>query len=377
MIPMSFRYVFTIIVATLLSFRSPQKKAEDGEKKNDTLFFLAALIVILFIGLRTKYNDTGTYIGFWNYDVVSFPDFWNSLKNGEYTIGNNPGFHFICSVLKLFNLNANWYLLVMSVFTTGTYFWFINKYSGKSRPLAVYLFMVCGASYLMAALKQVTATAIALIALDRFFNGKKWRSLILLLFAITVHPYVFLYFAVPFLYKKKPWTGITYIMLVVFLLLGTLTSGTLGLMEDITGALGDTGYTVEYIMTGSGVNALRFLVYLSPVVLGFVYQKELFQDSDDVMDLFAQLQILSMSFMFLSLFIAAILVGRLPGYFSVPSAIALAWMLQKLYDKGHKLYLPIAVVLYFAFFAYEEFINKDFNMRYGMITLYQLITGGV
>ena len=77
--------------------------------------------------------------------------------------------------------------------------------------------------------------------------------------------------------------------------------------------------------------------------------------------------------MFIALFVAKLLVGRLPSYFTVPSKIATAWMLNKLVKRGHIVYIAVAVILFFVFFVYEEFISSTFDNRYTCISLWQLL----
>ena len=262
--------------------------------------------------------------------------------------------------------------MIFSSFHVLVYFWFIKKHSDIF-PLTVFLFMLDGFSLLLAAMKQVTATAIALIALDRFISGKRARFYILVFVAMLFHPYVFIYLSVPFIYKRRPWTMTTLILLIAFMLFGAFSRNAVDVMVGVTRAMGDFGYSADYILSGKGVNIIRFLVYLSPVFLSMVYRKELYEDSDAKENLFSQLMILSMSFMFIAIFVATILVGRLPSYFTVPSKIATAWMLNKLMKRGHIVYIAVAVILFFIFFVYEEFINRNFDVRYTCISLWQLL----
>lgn len=371
---MSARYILVVFLTTFfatLSYRRTKKLKKKG--REDFFFYCLTIITaLLFAGLRTKYNDTTQYIYSYLYDAERLDIFLARLFAGSLSFGDNLGFWFVSSLFKTIGLNEHWFIMIFSSFHVLVYFWFIKKHSDIF-PLTVFLFMLDGFSLLLAAMKQVTATAIALIALDRFISGKRARFYILVFVAMLFHPYVFIYLSVPFIYKRRPWTMTTLILLIAFMLFGAFSRNAVDVMVGVTRAMGDFGYSADYILSGKGVNIIRFLVYLSPVFLSMVYRKELYEDSDAKENLFSQLMILSMSFMFIAIFVATILVGRLPSYFTVPSKIATAWMLNKLMKRGHIVYIAVAVILFFIFFVYEEFINRNFDVRYTCISLWQLL----
>jgi hypothetical protein len=68
------------------------------------------------------------------------------------------------------------------------------------------------------------------------------------------------------------------------------------------------------------------------------------------------------------------LYARMAGYFEVATAIALPWMIQKLFNnRSIQTVSTIAGVLYLGYFLYEFTMSKNFDAEYSAITLWQFI----
>ena len=64
------------------------------------------------------------------------------------------------------------------------------------------------------------------------------------------------------------------------------------------------------------------------------------------------------------------LYARTAVYFEFATAIALPWMIKKLFNKqSAQLITVVAVILYFGYFYYEFAIAKNFGNEYNAITL--------
>ena len=169
--------------------------------KDHICLFLLTSYMVIFAGLRVQYNDTWGYIR----DYASRPTFPNVLKEIDWSLGENPGFRIFGAIIRTFTDNANVYLMTYAAITYGINMWFIRKYS-KNFTLSVLLFFMLGYySFAMAALKQTTATAILLVALDRLIRNKKIQFFCLVLLASTFHPYSLMYLMAPIFMNQIPW----------------------------------------------------------------------------------------------------------------------------------------------------------------------------
>ena len=88
-------------------------------------FFYAILVVVmvLFVGLRTGYNDTGTYQSIYEATPAS-----GSLFEGiNWEVGDNPGFHLTNRILRQLGFSTQSYLMFYAVITVSIPLWFYRK----------------------------------------------------------------------------------------------------------------------------------------------------------------------------------------------------------------------------------------------------------
>lgn len=108
------------------------------------------------------------------------------------------------------------------------------------------------------------------------------------------------------------------------------------------------------------INILRVMVYWVPAILACVFRGYLFSDSTRTDNLFANMSIVSAFILTIGLVQGANLYARTAAYFEFATAIALPWMIKKLFNKqSAQLITVVAVILYFGYFYYEFAIAKN------------------
>ena len=358
-------YAVAMILAVCSHIRSRYSVSVGRYHYKERFFYvIMAVILILFAGLRTRYNDTQTYI--YGYEMTP-PS--ASIWNVDWTLGSNPGFSIVIVMLRKADVSAQSFLMFFSVLTLSIYFWFFKKYS-TNIWLTVFLFLFfAGYLFSLAAIKQCVAVAFCLIAVDRALH-KKWRPFVLwILFAATFHPYAIMYLVVPFLICC-PWNRKTYLSILVFGAAGVLLTQLLGAIVDITSMFGE-GYGIESF-SGKGVNLFRLVVAAVPLMLSFMARHRISRmdpDREEAYFLFVNLAILNAEIMFVALFGTANYFARLANYFTVFQALALPWLLQFFEIKSRRLLTIFALVGYSLFFYYENAMNRSFNRDYDNIPL--------
>ena len=80
--------VVSMILAVLSHWKSTYSYALERYKTKDALFYsIMVVIMILFVGLRTRYNDTVTYIQ--GYEMIEIKgDVMDAVT--DWSIGSNP-----------------------------------------------------------------------------------------------------------------------------------------------------------------------------------------------------------------------------------------------------------------------------------------------
>lgn len=358
-------FIVSLVLAALAQRYSVYDgRAECYRRKNKVFFVLVAIVMSLFVGLRTRYNDTGAYRH--GYEMI---DPTSALMDGIEWIklGDNPGFNFVNHILHMLGFSTQSFLMFYAVITIVIYIWFVRKYT-TNIWLSVFLLFTMGVyGFALAAVKQCVAIAFALIATDRAIQ-KKWIPFVLwVIVAMLFHPYAILFFFIPLL-MFRPWGFRTYGMLLIAGLIGISLEMLLGTLIDITTMLGDE-YDVSSF-SGEGVNVFRLAVIWAPVVLSFVCQKQLKQEDDRVGNLMVNLTMLNAAIMFIARFGTANYFARLANYFLIFQVLAVPLLLRYFIKQSRDVLTAVIVVCYLAYFVYGNVVMYGgFDAGYDAIHL--------
>lgn len=353
------------LFSDLFSRKDPMKNRYVYKAKFLWIIIIVAMSV--FAGLRVKYNDTKTYLESYTYLTNSNFDF----SNVDWNMGSNPGFEVVNILLKSLGLSENGYLMIFAFVTYAIYIWFIHKYS-TDFLMSMFLFVCLVFTFPLAAIKQCVAVAFCLVAVDKAIN-KKWFWFIFWIFiAETFHAYSFMYLIVPLLFFV-PWQDKrTIYWVLIFLAAGLLLKPMLGTVLNVTDMLGD-GYTVEEF-SREGVNPLRVVVCLVPLVMSFILRKKVNSPEYEVTraeGLCMNLSFINGEIMFVALFGTANYFARLANYFYIFPIIALPRLFNMVTPKW-RVPMKVAAVLCYAYFCYYSNIYagfRPFDLEFSKIAL--------
>ncbi len=335
-----------------------KKLVEDGKKGDRFFTFVIIIVLTLFCGLRTFYNDTVTYRLM--YEIL--PDVNQYISSPNYTLANGWGFGLVGSFLKQIGCTFQDYLMIFALLTVPSYVLFVKRYCSNYFLLGVFLMFTTGFySFTFAAMKQCAATAICISALP-LAEKKKWIPyLLLVILGALFHPYSVVYFIVP-LMMFKPFTNRTYLYITAFIIAGFALDSLLGTVLNVTDMMG-ASYTEEEF-TGEGVNAFRVIVSFVPLAMGMFYRHTLFEDSEPGEDMMFNLAMMNALIMFVGIFGTANYFGRLANYFLPAQVAVLPWMLNKINEDDSKILKPLCVVGYMGYFMYDNMIRHVFDQNF-------------
>ena len=336
----------------------------NGQKMYRQLVFSIAIFVLLagFAGLRKWYNDTETYR--YAYEAMnSFPTYWKDVK---FDLGSNFGFGIVNAWLKTGGITSQSFLMFWAVIVVGLHLFFLHKHS-ENYPLSIFLLFTTGAfTFMCAAIKQTAAVAISLLAIHFFLKRKYVVYVLFVLLASTIHPYALMFLSVPF-FTYKPWTKKTYFFIAIFVAAGLALQPLMGTIINITMMIGEEYTVAEF--SGVGINIFRVLVCNVPLLLSFMYRKQLFANSSREQDLFMNLSMLNGAIMFVGLFGTANYFARLANYFLIFQVLTLAWMVGKIQARDRKIIATVMIICYIAYFYYENAINQPFDQNFARLSL--------
>ena len=325
----------------------------NGKYRKNWLFFLIlTLLMVLFSGLRTDYNDTQAYI----YTYL------NTDLNAPISLllGNNPGYTAFRHLLKSLGASSQTYLMVYSAFIVTVFLWFVHKYSCNF-SLSVFLLFTTGCYlFSFAAVKQCVAIAFCLLAIDRFLRKHYAPAIVFLILGVLFHPYALMFMLVPFL-CFRPWTRSTWFMLIVFFVVGLALQPLLGPVVDITTMIGEE--FSESTLSGKGVNPLRLAVMTVPILLSLITHKVIWNEEDRTQNLILNLTMLNATIMFVGLFGSA-------NYFLVFQSVSLPWLLSHFETKSRRIITFLCLIGYSVYFVYANAISSVFDHEYFAVSFF-------
>lgn len=318
-------------------------------------FYILAIVMILFVGVRVGYNDTMNYA--WSYHLAQMEQ--NIWRGVSLSPSASVGFVFIQNLMAINGISVEGFILLFSIFDVGVLIWFIRKYS-QNLFVAVFLCFTVGCyTFCMAAMMQCTALMCCLIGVDCLLERKsKIQFVFWVVAGMTFHVWCVVFLCALF-FEYRPWTWKTYAIIAGFGVLGIAIKLVPTIIFSITSRVGE-GYSLEYI-SRSGVNIFRFLVSVIPIFISFMEREYWNKNESRVENIIVNLSLMHGCLMWLALFGTANLFGRLANYFQVFQVIGLPILFDKLECRSKRLIICVCMVGYIMYFIYE---NRNFDIAY-------------
>ena len=338
-------------------------------KRSDVFVVAITIWLICFMFLRTRYNDTGNYIFFWQ-NADSVQEFLE--KGGLLDITGNPLSIFWQSFSHDISDSYHVYFLLPALLINFATVRLLKYYSVNPAFSLLIYFSIGTYIMYMAAMKQSFALFFLLWAIPYAERKQYIRFYLFVCIAILFHTHAFMFAIIPFLFGK-PWGKVTWIGLTVALVAMATYDYTLGAFMEYAQSIGALVNEIE-LFDGHQINFLRVVVYWIPTVFALAFRERLFHNSSRIENLFANMAIVSSIILMLGMVQGANLYARMAAYFEIAAAITLPWMIQKVFDKrSEKMITFIACACYFGYFLYEFGISKNFGNQYRAISLWEFI----
>ena len=331
---------------------------QEGIKKSKTvwiLYVILVLILVVFSGVRTTYNDTETYM-----------ESYKFLNTGEinlFTLFKPYGGFIIFETLlkKFISENPQTLILISSLVVNVIFLYFYAKYS-KYFMLTVFSYLILGTYiFSMAGIKQIMAMSISLFAIEALLNKNYGKFLIWLLIAMTFHPYIICLVIIP-LFKEGVWNRKIIITIVGVI----LVVANLEILLNLAGMIGKD-YTIEE-MTNYTVNPMRVMIEMIPVVFSAWCRKRINKQNNEMLNMSINMMVINALMISLGLFLNPIYFARIGTYFSVLNAIAIPTMLNVMYqgNEHRRVNILIYYSFYFVYFVLDLTKLGTFSITYDL-----------
>lgn len=364
-------FIFSMILAYLSDRSSDAYIDEWGDKrysrKDVFFFFIMALSMCVFVGLRRSYNDTYAYLQMFE----SLSAEGSIASQVKMSLADSPLFKIAIILMKRMGMSDQTYLMLFALFDVGVGLWFIRKHTNNIVLAIFYFFTMDLYTFYMAAIVQCTALSCCLIAVDRLLSNKKISYLIWVFIGMLFHPYCALYLLAP-LMMKAPWTRVTYLTLFIVVLGIVFFRPLLETMVSITTAIGED-YTVEEFSQG-GVNIFRVAVCIIPTILSFAARRFLVDSKNKEENLLINFAILNGLLMFMALFGTANYFARMANYFLMFQVFALPLLFRYFNPESKRLLTVMSIVGYVLYFYYSNgILYGGFDALFRRITLWEYL----
>ena len=345
--------------------------AQPGLRKGRINFFYIVMVVVLFLfmGLRTGYNDTAAYIRSFN----RADPFIAFLGNAERMhIFRNPLFYGTVALVREFTDNYHVFFMMVAIFDSILLMRFIRDYCNGYFAYSVFLYWAYDlGTFGMAAMKQITAMAILTIAITALLEKKKKKFFVIVFIAGLIHTYAFLFLALP-LFTTKPWNKKTFALLLATGSVMLSFNGTISTFLDYADAAGKSVASFE-VFDGVQMNPFRIMIFAIVPIAILIYKDHLIPMMTEKQYLLSNMSIISLMFMLLGSVNGANMFGRLATYFVYGDICMLGWIIDNVFSRRSKrLAYILSIILFTAFIAYD---NSDFSTTggYSSISFFDFI----
>ncbi len=256
------------------------------------------------------------------------------------------------AVYHLSNGNFQLYNLVLAIITYAPIMYVYRRYSGDF-CLTVFLYMTTLACFWpYNGVRQSLAGSICFGAFSYLCNKKYLKYVVCILIASVCHSTALIMFPLMFFLLMKPWNRamllVTTGILLSILFLGNLWGYVIGLLD----VLGQEKMVSDYgntIISSNGVNSLRIIVALLPVLLSFMLHKYGLDADDRAIQILENMVVLGALFMIAASRLTVL--ARFGAYFSFAPPLMYARFKGLFTEQTSKLFVAIVMVCYIAYFA--------------------------
>jgi transmembrane protein EpsG len=233
---------------------------------------------------------------------------------------------------------------------------FFRKYS-MNYILSIFLFVASTdyLSWMFNGIRQFMAVTIILFATPFMLKKKYIPAIFIILLASTMHQSALLMIPFMFIAQGEVWNQKTILFIGLSLLAIVFVGQFTNLLDD---ALANTQYaTVVSDYTSwndDGTNPLRVLVYSVPALLAFTGRERIRSEGSALINLCANMSIISMGLYLVSMVTSGIFIGRLPIYCSLYGYILLPWEIENCFtEESHRLAMSMVIVFYMLFYGFQ------------------------
>lgn len=312
--------------------------------------------LIFFIGMRSGYGDTYTYIQ--NFNLFSTNTNIFEIFNSD---SDQKGYDILVYLVKKYiSKDYSFFLFILALFQGLTIVKLYYKYS-CNYLMSAYLFIASTSfTWMMNGIRQFISVCIILYFFDYIIERKFWKFLVILAIAMLVHKTAILWLPIYFVVSFTPWSLKIWSCIAATLLLVFCINQFTDLMSDSEMQI--VGYNVSNIVNyDDGVNFTRVIIAAVPVVIAFIGRKKTREINDKLINICTNLSVVSVCVYLLGVVTSGIMIGRIPIYFTLLNFVLLPWLIENIFcGKTKSIVKILCYVFYFIYFVYSFYTGAHY-----------------
>lgn len=331
-----------------------QEEIINGEKCLRWKYLFAFIMVIplvIWAGWRKGFGDTEMYRS----TFKSLPSSFSQI--GEYmkSVNKGYGFRLIELLFKCLISNSDIaFFVFVAVIQLVCLVYIYRKYS-LNYWLSIFLFIASTdyLSWMHNGIRQFIAASIIFLCVPLIAKKRYWPAIIIILLTSQIHAVALIYLPFVFIINGKAWNYKTLLFMLGVIIAIIFVDNVVGFLAE---SMEDTAYQgdISILRNNDGTNIFRVLFYSVPAVMSLVFRSYIDRANNPLINVCANLAIVTMGFYIFSFFTSGILMGAIPILFSLSNYILIPWLLREVYNDKSVRYLEIIfVVVYSVFFYYQ------------------------
>lgn len=333
------------------------------------IMFLPVIIGAIF--RKASEGDTGTYQAMFE----DCPSHLSQIIPYLAAASRDKGYSAWSVLFKsIFGNNFRLFLAVNVIFCSIILIYIYRKYS-SSYAISIFLF-IAGFEYfqwMFNGIRQFIAVCIVLSCTENIIAHRYRRIIIPFAIAASFHMSVLIVLPCLLFVCGTAFNRRMCFVLAIVLFLGVLLGKTGHLNTIIAELMQSTQYDSVlnefYETMNSGTNYLRVLVYLIPTIIAIIGLPYIRQANDPMINFCTNMCAISSVIYIVSMFTSALMIGRLPIYFSIYNYILLPWEVSHIFElRSSKLITLTLVVCYLLYNFFQVSITYQQPFTLGFLS---------
>ena len=317
--------------------------------------FIWSFAILVFLPIIWQAAYRGDFVDTYNYNrsFRELPTTLSGLLSYLPSVSKDQGFTLLSGLIKLLIGNRSvTYLAVIAAIQGLAIISVFRKYS-TNMIISVFLFVASTdyVSWMFNGIRQFMAVTLIFAATGLMLRQKWVPTILVILLASTMHQSALLMIPVVFVVQGKAWNGWT-----LLCLLGAMFA--VMFVDQFTDILDNMMQDTQYSNVVSdweewnddGTSFFRVAVYAVPTVLSLIGLRYIRTEGDFLINICANMSILSTSLYIISMFTSGVFMGRLPIYMSLYNYILLPWEIEHMFTRrSQKIVMLCMLGAYVAF----------------------------